>query len=133
MCIVQHLLCMALIRYICSAPPQHEVTQQILQWKHPPGKKRPRVLGELLNSLPVLLGPSIIPPSCSLVTEPLKRSDAAGEVKRAYRRAVRLVHPDKIAGGAVHHEGRTHNMCSSFGLPTYSLICDTCERYWLGD
>lgn len=77
---------------------QHEVTQQIQLWKHPPGKKRPRVLGELLNALPALLGPSVVPPESSLATTPLQKSDPPEVVRKAYRKAVRLVHPDKIAG-----------------------------------
>jgi hypothetical protein len=82
--------------YVCL--PQASVTQQIQLWKHPVGKKRGRVLGELLNATPALLGPSIVPPDCSLAATPLLKTDPPALVKKAYRKAVRLVHPDKIAG-----------------------------------
>lgn len=75
-----------------------DVDQQIKLWKHPVGKKKPRVLGELINAIPSLLGPTVIPPESSLVVKPLQKGDSPSEVKKAYRRAVRLVHPDKIAG-----------------------------------
>ena len=77
-------------------------------WKHPVGRKRPRVLGELLNAIPALLGPSVVPPDCSLATTPLQRSDPPALVKKAYRKAVRLVHPDKIAGETGRRRGDRH-------------------------
>ena len=40
----------------------------------------------------------MIPPDCSLAVKPLQKSDPPSDVKKAYRKAVRLVHPDKIAG-----------------------------------
>ena len=72
------------------------------------GRKRPRVLGELLNAIPALLGPSVVPPDCSLATTPLQRSDPPALVKKAYRKAVRLVHPDKIAGETGRRRGDRH-------------------------
>lgn len=77
---------------------QATVTEQIKLWKHPVGKKRPRVLGELLNAIPALLGPTVIPSDSSLAQTPLIKSDPPAKVKKTYRQAVRLVHPDKIAG-----------------------------------
>lgn len=77
---------------------QATVTQQIQLWKHPVGKKRARVLGELLNAVPALLGPEVIPLDSSLVSTPLLKTDPPVMVKKAYRKVVRLVHPDKIAG-----------------------------------
>ncbi len=73
------------------------MAEQIKNWKQPPGKKRPRVLGELLNAIPALLGPSIIPEG-GITSRPLEKTDPPADIKKAYRRAVRLVHPDKIAG-----------------------------------
>mmetsp|Transcript_16663 Transcript_16663/g.27817 ORF Transcript_16663/g.27817 Transcript_16663/m.27817 type:complete len:475 (-) Transcript_16663:340-1764(-) len=77
---------------------QATVTQQIQLWKHPVGKKRARVLGELLNAVPALLGPELIPLDSSLVTTPLLKTDPPTMVKKAYRKVVRFVHPDKVAG-----------------------------------
>eukprot|EP00602_Paraphysomonas_sp_CaronLab_P003686 CAMPEP_0185032910 /NCGR_PEP_ID=MMETSP1103-20130426/21438_1 /TAXON_ID=36769 /ORGANISM="Paraphysomonas bandaiensis, Strain Caron Lab Isolate" /LENGTH=548 /DNA_ID=CAMNT_0027568993 /DNA_START=327 /DNA_END=1973 /DNA_ORIENTATION=- len=68
----------------------------IERWRHPTDMKRPRSLGELLSNIPDLLGPTICP-EFSISRSPLTLSTSPTEIKKAYLKAVRLVHPDKLA------------------------------------
>lgn len=51
----------------------------------------------MLTLLPDLLGSQICPPG-SITSTPLTVSSPPADVKKAYMKAVRCVHPDKIPG-----------------------------------
>ena len=51
----------------------------------------------MLSLLPTLLGPDICPVG-SITSTPLNISSPPSDVKKAYMKAVRCVHPDKIPG-----------------------------------
>lgn len=93
---------------------QATVQKSMSDWKQPPGTHSPRGLGELLNNIPALLGP-VIAPAGSISSTALTNSSTPAEVelntllittycnvkfqiKKAYLKAVRLVHPDKLSG-----------------------------------
>lgn len=69
----------------------------MLDWRTPPGAAKERSLPELLSLVHVLLGPDLCPPT-AIVSAPLTISASPAEVKKAFFKAVRIVHPDKIAG-----------------------------------
>lgn len=72
--------------------------QQALQeWRIVPGTGKERSFGEMLTLLPTLLGAQICPPG-SITATPLTVSSPPADIKRAYMKAVRCVHPDKIPG-----------------------------------
>lgn len=56
---------------------------------------RTRSIPELLTTIPTIIDTSIVPEG-SIFKEPLTLSTPPNEVKKAYLRAVRLVHPDKL-------------------------------------
>lgn len=108
---------------------QMQVRDQIDNWVWPPGEPRERSLGELLMHICDLLGKDIVPEGsisrepltldsppaevcgvcCGTMSgwEYVEESPHAGvvcalytvQVKKAYIRAVRLVHPDKLVAG----------------------------------
>ena len=58
---------------------------------------RTRSIPELLTAIPSIIDTSIVPEG-SIYKEPLTISTPPIDVKKAYLRAVRLVHPDKLVG-----------------------------------
>jgi hypothetical protein len=58
---------------------------------------RTRSIPELLTAIPSLLDPSLVPEG-AICREPLTLSSPPSDVKKAYLRAIRLVHPDKLVG-----------------------------------
>lgn len=51
----------------------------------------------MLTLLPSILGPDICPQG-SITSTPLTISSPPSDIKKAYMKAVRCVHPDKIPG-----------------------------------
>lgn len=58
---------------------------------------RTRSIPELLTAIPTILDTTLIPEG-AIFREPLTLSSSPSDVKKAYLRAVRLVHPDKLVG-----------------------------------
>lgn len=71
------------------------VASIIKYWIQPSNMNRCRSIPELLTTIPTILDTSIVPEG-SIFKEPLTLSTPPTDVKKAYLRAVRLVHPDKL-------------------------------------
>eukprot|EP00604_Paraphysomonas_vestita_P003940 CAMPEP_0174824102 /NCGR_PEP_ID=MMETSP1107-20130205/30643_1 /TAXON_ID=36770 /ORGANISM="Paraphysomonas vestita, Strain GFlagA" /LENGTH=304 /DNA_ID=CAMNT_0016049589 /DNA_START=457 /DNA_END=1371 /DNA_ORIENTATION=- len=72
-----------------------KVATIIRNWTQPSNMNRTRSIPELLTTIPTIIDTSIVPEG-SIFKEPLTLSTPPNEVKKAYLRAVRLVHPDKL-------------------------------------
>jgi hypothetical protein len=82
---------------IAAQALQTKIAKTLQDWRMVPGSGKERSFGEMLTLLPSLLGPQLCPPG-AITTAPLTVSSPPPDIKRAYMKAVRCVHPDKIPG-----------------------------------
>ena len=73
---------------------QSEVKSKIVSWSSLPN--RGKSIEELLNTLDTIL-PECVPRGCLSAGPLVLGSSSPSEVKKAYMKAVRLIHPDKLS------------------------------------
>mmetsp|Transcript_16347 Transcript_16347/g.24641 ORF Transcript_16347/g.24641 Transcript_16347/m.24641 type:complete len:1163 (+) Transcript_16347:260-3748(+) len=83
-------------RSIAAEQLHGTVKQYIVTWKTNPTNGKEKHIGELLTSLPGLLGPDVCPPG-TVGSAPLGLMSTPVEIKKAYMKAVRVIHPDKLS------------------------------------
>lgn len=76
---------------------QGEIKRALHKWKNPPSLGRRRDIGELLSTLHTIV-PTIQEHEITGSEGNLTCKSPSNSIKKAYLRAIRILHPDKFSG-----------------------------------